>query len=256
MQLNETVAIVTGGASGLGEATVRRIIAEGGKAAILDRPNSKGADLAAELGAAALFTPADVTDGAAVEKACDDAVAKFGRLTAAVNCAGVGTAGRVLNKDGSPHDLDLFAMTIQVNLIGTFNVMRLAASRMARNEPDANGERGVIVNTASIAAFDGQIGQVAYSASKGGIVGMTLPVARDLARVGIRCNTVAPGTFNTPMMQMVSDDYKKQLEAQIPFPSKLGDPKDYADLVAFIISNKYVNGETIRIDGALRMPPK
>ncbi|MBI3656361.1 MAG: SDR family oxidoreductase, partial [Acidobacteria bacterium] len=169
----------------------------------------------------------------------------------AVNCAGVGTAGRVLTKKGEPHALDMFAMTIQINLIGTFNVLRLAATWMAKNQPNEAGERGVIINTASVAAYDGQIGQVAYSASKGGVVGMTLPVARDLAAFGIRCLTIAPGTFDTPMMSMVTDDFRKQLAAQIPFPSRLGSPAEYAALAAHIVSNAYLNGEVIRLDGAL-----
>ncbi len=256
MNLKDTVAIVTGGASGLGQATVRRIVQEGGRVGILDRENSDGAKLAEELGDAARFVPADVTDPAAVEKAVDAVVEAFGKLTAAVNCAGVGMAGRVLSRDGAPHDFNVFTTVIQINLIGTFNVLRIAASRMARNEPDANGERGVVVNTASIAAYDGQIGQVAYAASKGGVVSMTLPIARDLAKWGIRCCTVAPGTFSTPMMAMVTDEFKKELEGNIPFPSRMGDPAEFGHLVSHIIANPYINGETIRIDGALRMPPK
>jgi NAD(P)-dependent dehydrogenase (short-subunit alcohol dehydrogenase family) len=256
MQLKDTVAVVTGGASGLGEATVRRFIAGGAAVGIMDRPQSNGAKLAAELGDRALFVPADVTEADAVAQALDALVAKYGKLTAAVNCAGVGTAGRVLNKQGQPHALDVFEMVIKVNLVGTFNVMRLAAERMFKNTPNENGEKGIVINTASIAAFDGQVGQVAYAASKGGIVGMTLPVARDLAQHGIRCCVIAPGTFATPMLAMVSDEFKKQLEAQIPFPSRLGNPAEYGDLAAYIVSNPYLNGEVIRIDGALRMPPR
>lgn len=256
MKANDVVAIVTGGASGLGESTVRRLIAGGGKAGILDRPASNGAKLAEELGPNAIFVPADVTEAAPVEEAVNKVVEKFGKLTVAVNCAGVGTAGRVLNKQGVPHDLDLFAMTIKINLIGTFNVMRLAAAAMFKNTPNEEGERGVIINTASVAAFDGQVGQVGYAASKGGVVGMTLPVARDLAQYGIRCLTIAPGTFNTPMMQSVSEDFKKQLAAQIPFPSRLGNPAEFGDLAAYMISNPYLNGEVVRIDGSLRMPPR
>ena len=256
MQLKDSVAVVTGGASGLGEATVRRFIAGGAAVGIMDRPNSNGAKLAEELGSRALFVPADVTDAGAVTKALDALVAKFGKLTVAVSCAGVGSAGRIVNKQGEPHALDLFEMTIKVNLIGTFNVMRLAAARMFKNTPNENGEKGVIINTASIAAFDGQVGQVAYSASKGGVVGMTLPAARDLAQNGIRVCVIAPGTFATPMLAMVTDEFKKQLEAQIPFPSRLGNPAEYGDLAAYIVSNPYLNGEVIRIDGALRMPPR
>lgn len=256
MDLKDSVAVVTGGASGLGEATVRRFIAGGAAVGIMDRPNSKGAELAKELGDRALFVPADVSSGDEVAKALDELVAKYGKLTVAVNCAGVGTAGRVLNKQGQPHALDLFEMTIKINLIGTFNVMRLAAERMFKNTPNAKGERGVIINTASVAAFDGQVGQMAYAASKGGVVGMTLPAARDLAQWGIRCLTIAPGTFNTPMMQSVSDDFKKILEAQIPFPSRMGDPAEYGNLAAHMVENAYLNGEVVRIDGSLRMPPR
>lgn len=256
MKPSEVIAIVTGGASGLGEAVVRKIVADGGKVSILDRPQSKGPEVAAALGSSAIFTPADVTEPAAVKAAVDQTIQRFGKLTVAVNCAGVGTAGRVLDKHGAPHPLDLFEMTIRINLVGTFNVLRLAAAAMARNEPNEYGERGVIVNTASIAAFDGQVGQAAYSASKGGVVGMTLPIARDLAPRGIRVMTVAPGTFNTPMMAMVSEDFKRQLAAQIPFPSRLGEPPEFAALVAHILANPYLNGEIIRIDGALRMPPR
>jgi NAD(P)-dependent dehydrogenase (short-subunit alcohol dehydrogenase family) len=256
MKLTNAVAVVTGGASGLGEATVRKFAAEGAKVGILDRPASKGAELAKELGANVKFVPADVTDGAAVEASLDAVIAAYGKLTVAVNCAGVGTAGRVLNKQGDPHALDTFAMVIQINLVGTFNVLRLAAARMRKNEPDEAGERGIVINTASIAAFDGQIGQAAYAASKGGIVGMTLPIARDLAQSAIRCVTIAPGTFNTPMMAMMSEEIRKQLAAGIPFPSRLGDPAEYAALAAHIVSNTYINGEVIRIDGALRMGPR
>jgi 3-hydroxyacyl-CoA dehydrogenase / 3-hydroxy-2-methylbutyryl-CoA dehydrogenase len=256
MNLRDVVAVVTGGASGLGEATVRRILAAGGKAAILDRPKSNGAALAKELGEAARFFVADVTDGAAVETALDESVAAFGKVNVAVNCAGVGTAGRVLDKNGTPHSLELFTMTIQVNLIGTFNVIRVAAARMARNEPNADGERGVIVNTASVAAFDGQIGQVAYSASKGGVVGMTLPVARDLASIGVRCLTIAPGTFDTPMLAMGGEDLKNRLAAGIPFPKRLGKPEEFGLLVTQIVENAYLNGEVIRLDGSLRMAPR
>jgi NAD(P)-dependent dehydrogenase (short-subunit alcohol dehydrogenase family) len=256
MIIQESVAIVTGGASGLGEATVRFLHAQGASVGILDRPGSKGDALAAELGDRVRFVPADVTDPKAVEKAVADTADAFGKLTLAVSCAGVGMAGRVLNKQGEPQDLDTFAMTIQINLIGTFNVLRLAAARMLKNEPDENGERGVIINTASIAAMDGQVGQVAYAASKGGVVAMTLPVARDLAQHGIRCMTIAPGTFNTPMMAMVSDEFRQKLEAQIPFPSRFGEPAEFGALVGHIVSNSYLNGEVIRLDGSLRMPPR
>lgn len=256
MLLKDSVALITGGASGLGEATARRFHTEGARIGILDRPNSRGAELAAEFGERARFVPADVTDERGVDAAIQQLIDAFGRVQIVVNCAGVGTAGRVVTKKGEPHALDIFSMTIQVNLIGTFNVLRLAAVRMAKNEPNEQGERGVVINTASVAAYDGQIGQVAYSASKGGIVGMTLPVARDLAAFGIRCLAIAPGTFNTPMMAMVTEDFRKQLAAQIPFPSRLGEPSEFAALAAHIVSNPYLNGEVIRLDGALRMPPR
>lgn len=257
MQLKDSVAVVTGGASGLGEATVRRFIADGMKVGILDRPQSNGAALAKELGDdKALFVPADVTSAQAVGAAMDAIVAKFGKLNVAVSCAGVGTAGRVLNKQGDPHDLDTFAMVIQINLIGTFNVLRLAAAKMFKNTPNADGEKGVVINTASVAAFDGQVGQAAYSASKGGVVGMTLPIARDLAQNGIRCVTIAPGTFNTPMLAMVGDEMKKALSAQIPFPSRLGEPSEFGALASHIVSNAYLNGEVIRLDGSIRMAPR
>lgn len=256
MNIREVVAVVTGGASGLGEATVRRVLAGGGKAVILDRPQSNGAALAKELGDGARFVAADVTDGAAVEAAVDETVGAFGKVNLAVNCAGVGTASRVLDKTGTPHSLELFEMTIKVNLIGTFNVLRVAASRMAKNEPTADGERGVIVNTASVAAFDGQIGQVAYSASKGGVVGMTLPVARDLASIGVRCLTIAPGTFDTPMLAAGGEDLKNRLAAGIPFPKRLGLPDEFGLLVTQIVENAYLNGEVIRLDGCLRMAPR
>jgi 3-hydroxyacyl-CoA dehydrogenase / 3-hydroxy-2-methylbutyryl-CoA dehydrogenase len=256
MNLKDVVAVVTGGASGLGEATVRRFLATGGKALILDRENSNGAGLVKELGASALFVPADVTKSETVEKALDEAIAKFGKINVVVNCAGVGTAGRVVDKTGAPHALQLFEMTIRINLIGTFDVLRLASARMAKNEPNADGERGVIVNTASAAAFDGQIGQAAYSASKGGVVGMTLPIARDLASYGIRCLTIAPGTFDTPMLAMGGDELKNRLAAGIPFPKRLGKAEEFGLLVSQIVENAYLNGETIRLDGSLRMAPR
>jgi 3-hydroxyacyl-CoA dehydrogenase/3-hydroxy-2-methylbutyryl-CoA dehydrogenase len=235
---------------------VRRIVSAGGSGAILDRAASNGAGLAAELGGRARFVATDVTDSVAVESALADIVAAFGRIDVLVNCAGVGMASRVINKRGEPHSLELFEMTIRVNLVGTFNVLRLAAVHMARNEPAADGERGVIVNTASGAAFDGQIGQAAYSASKGGVVGLTLPIARDLASHGIRCVAIAPGTFDTPMLAMGGDELKERLAADIPFPKRLGDPSEFAALVAHVIENAYLNGETIRLDAALRLPPR
>jgi NAD(P)-dependent dehydrogenase (short-subunit alcohol dehydrogenase family) len=256
MKLDSAVAVVTGGASGLGEATVRAFNAKGARVAIMDRPNSAGEKLATELGAAkAIFTPADVTNGEQVTHAVQQIVSKFGALHICVNCAGVGAAMKTTGKQG-PMPLDMFEMVIKINLIGTFNVLRLAATEMLKNTPNEDHERGVIINTASVAAFDGQIGQVAYSASKGGVVGMTLPIARDLARDGIRCLTIAPGTFDTPMLAMLPEPQRQALAAQIPFPSRLGQPREYAALAVHIVENAYLNGETIRLDGAIRMPPK
>jgi NAD(P)-dependent dehydrogenase (short-subunit alcohol dehydrogenase family) len=256
MKLDGAVAIVTGGASGLGEATVRTFVAGGARAVILDRPGSPGEALAGELGAKqAIFTPADVTSEDEVKAAVDRAVATFGKVHVCVNCAGVGIAVRTLSKQG-PHSLDMFAKVLQVNLLGTFNTLRLAAAAMATNEPNEEKERGVIVNTASIAAFDGQIGQAAYSASKGGVVGMTLPIARDLASLGIRVCTIAPGTFDTPMLALLPQEHRDALGAGIPFPSRLGRPSEFAALAKHIVENPMLNGETIRLDGALRMPPK
>ena len=255
MKLQDVKAVVTGGASGLGLATVQKILAGGGKAAILDRPNSDGAERAKELGKSAIFTPADVTKEDVVNAALDQAVTAFGGVNACINCAGIGTAMKIAGKAG-PMPLDMFRLTIEVNLVGTFNVSRLAATRMLKNEPNAEGGRGVIVNTASVAAFDGQIGQVAYTASKAGVVGMTLVIARDLSRDGIRCNTIAPGTFDTPMLALLPDEQRKALGANIPFPSRLGQPSEFGELVCHILSNPYLNGETIRLDGAIRMPPR
>jgi NAD(P)-dependent dehydrogenase (short-subunit alcohol dehydrogenase family) len=255
MDIAKTVAIVTGGASGLGEATVRMLLGAGGRVVILDRPGSPGDALAAELGSGCAFVPADVTDEAAVAAAVKTTRERFGAVHVAVNCAGVGVAARVLSKEG-PMSLGLFTKVIQVNLIGTFNVLRLAAAEMVRNEPNAEGERGVVINTASAAAFDGQIGQAAYSASKAGVVGMTLPVARDLASLGVRVMTIAPGTFDTPMLALLPEEARQALAAQIPFPRRLGRPQEFALLARQIVENPYLNGETIRLDGALRMPPK
>ena len=256
MKLDGAVAIVTGGASGLGEATVRTLVAGGARAVILDRPQSPGPQLAQELGAArAVFVSADVTSADEVTKAVADAKEAFGAIHIAVNCAGVGVAMKTVSKQG-PMPLEMFTKVIQINLIGTFNVIRLAAAEMARNDPNEDGERGVIVNTASIAAFDGQIGQAAYSASKGGVVGMTLPIARDLASLGIRVCTIAPGTFDTPMLALLPKEHRDALGAAIPFPSRLGRPSEFAALARHIVENPMLNGETIRLDGALRMGPR
>ncbi|HVK83930.1 MAG TPA: SDR family NAD(P)-dependent oxidoreductase [Kofleriaceae bacterium] len=252
MKLAGSVVLVTGGASGLGAATARRLVAGGAKAVIVDRDETRGPAFAKELGA--VFVKADVTDADQVQAAIDEA-GKLGPLRVAVSCAGVGWAARTLDKTGKPHDLDLFKTVVGVNLVGTFNVLRLAASAMAKGEPEG-GERGVIVNTASVAAFDGQIGQIAYAASKAGVVGMTLPAARDLAPAGIRVITIAPGIFDTPMLGALPEDKRAALAADVVFPKRLGDPAEYGALVAAIVENAYLNAETIRLDGALRMPPK
>jgi len=255
MKISETTAVITGGASGLGRATAERVVAGGARVALLDLPTSKGAGVAEALGKQALFAAADVTNPEQVEAALAQAQERFGPLTALVNCAGVAAAMRTVGK-GGPHALDVFAFTIQVNLIGTFNCIRLAAARMMQNQPNEEGERGVIVNTASVAAFDGQIGQAAYSASKGGVVGMTLPIARDLAGYGIRVITIAPGIFDTPMGAMLPDKARESLMQQVPFPQRFGRPQEYAALVAHILENVMLNGETIRLDGAIRMAPR
>jgi NAD(P)-dependent dehydrogenase (short-subunit alcohol dehydrogenase family) len=255
MRIADCVALVTGGASGLGLATVRAFLDAGGKAMILDRPGSPGEQVAGELGARAGFAPADVTSEAEVAAAVAKTVERFGTVHVAVNCAGVGAAMKTVGKDG-PMPLAIFTKVIEINLIGTFNVTRLAAAQMAKNKPNDEGERGVVVNTASAAAFDGQIGQAAYSASKGGVVGMTLPIARDLASLGIRCVTIAPGTFDTPMLAMLPEPARQALAAQIPFPPRLGRPSEFAALACHIVENPVLNGETIRLDGALRMPPR
>jgi len=255
MKLKDSVAVITGGGSGLGGATAREFAAEGARVVIFDLPNSPGPGLAETLGANGLFIAANVTSGAETEQAIAQAASRFGAVHIAVNCAGIGRAQRTISKEG-PHSLDLFNAVIQVNLVGTFNVIRLAAIQMAKNAANADGERGVIINTASIAAFDGQIGQAAYSASKGGVVGMTLPIARDLSSVGIRVCTIAPGTFDTPMLATLPEPARKALGAQIPFPSRLGRPEEYAALARHIVENAMLNGETIRLDGALRMAPR
>ncbi len=255
MQLNGAVALVTGGASGLGAATARALSAAGAKVVIVDRDAERGEAVAKELGGAARFAAADVTSGAEVQKAVELA-SSMGPLRVAVSCAGIGPAARTLNKEGQPHDLELFQKVIGVNLVGTFNVLRLAASAMAKAPALEHGERGVIVNTASVAAFDGQIGQAAYSASKGGVAGMTLPVARDLSAVGIRVVTIAPGIFDTPLLASLPEATRQALAANIPFPKRLGDPAEYGQMVRAIAENGYLNGEVIRLDGALRMQPK
>jgi NAD(P)-dependent dehydrogenase (short-subunit alcohol dehydrogenase family) len=253
MNLKGSVALVTGGASGLGAATVRRLVAAGAKAVIVDRDEARGTALAAELGQT--FAKTDVTDAAQVEAAVAQA-SSLGPLRVVVSCAGVGWAARTLDKTGKPHDLELFKTVIAVNLVGTFNVLRLGASAIAKTDPLDHGERGVIVNTASVAAFDGQIGQIAYAASKAGVAGMTLPAARDLAPAGIRVITIAPGLFDTPMLGTLPEDKRAALAADVVFPKRLGNPDEYGALVVAIAENGYLNGETIRLDGSLRMPPK
>ena len=253
MDLNGIGALVAGGASGLGEATARELAGRGARVAILDLNEERGPALAEELGG--LFTPADVTDEERVGAAVDDAVEAFGGLRLAVSCAGIGWAERTVGREGPAH-LAPFETVVRVNLIGTFNVLRLAAAAMAAGEPDAEGERGAVVMTASIAAFDGQIGQTAYAASKGGVVGLTLPAARDLARLGIRVCTIAPGLFDTPLLAGLPEDAREALGAQIPFPSRLGRPEEYARLACHVAENTMLNGEVLRLDGALRMPPR
>jgi len=250
MRITDTAAIVTGGASGLGEAAARHFRAEGAQVTLLDRDAGRGQAVAAEIGAG--FVETDVTDEGSVAAAIAQAKTAMGRITVAVNCAGIATGAKVLGRDG-PHPLDAFRRTLDINLVGTFNVARLAAAEMAGNAPDADGARGVIVNTASSAAFDGQKGQAAYAASKGGIVGLSLPMARDLAREGIRVMAIAPGIFATPMMRGLPEDVQESLAAEVTFPKRLGDPVEFARLAAFIVECGYLNGEVIRLDGALRM---
>ncbi|MEH0420798.1 3-hydroxyacyl-CoA dehydrogenase [Streptomyces sp. B21-083] len=255
MNITDTdVALVTGGASGLGLATARRLVADGARVVIADLPSSEGKAVAADLGRNAVFAPTDVTEESQVTVALDTA-ADLGTLRVLVNCAGIGKdVFRVVGKQG-PFPYNKFRRTVEVNLIGTFNVIRLAAERMIAVEP-VGEERGVIVNTASVAAFDGQIGQAAYSASKGGVVGMTLPVARDLAQHLIRVNTIAPGLFQTPLLAGLPQEAQDSLGTQVPHPSRLGRPEEFADLVAHIVANAMLNGETIRLDGAIRMAPR
>jgi NAD(P)-dependent dehydrogenase (short-subunit alcohol dehydrogenase family) len=253
MQIEGSSAIVVGGASGLGEATVRALHGKGAVVTIADVNAEKGASLASELGLE--FVSCDVREEEQVQAAVQKAAAREGGLRIAVCCAGIGWAQKVAGSKG-PHPLMPFEVTIQINLIGTFNVLRYAAAAMIANEPVDDGERGVCVHTASVAAFDGQVGQIAYSASKGGIVGMTLPAARDLAQYGIRVNTIAPGLFDTPLLAALPEEARQKLGAGVPYPPRLGQPSEYADLACHIVENRMLNGETIRLDGALRMPPR
>ena len=255
MEISGKTALITGGASGLGAAAVKLLRDRGANVMILDLNDEKGEALAAELGGGTSFVKANVTETAEVEAGVKAAMDEFGAIHFLVNCAGIGLPMKTVGKDG-PHNLDAFITVIKINLIGTFDVIRQAAFHMQNNEPNESGERGVIVNTASVAAFDGQAGQAAYSASKAGIVGMTLPIARDLARSGIRIVTIAPGMFETPMLARMPQELQDSLAAMVPFPSRLGRPEEYASLAGQIIENPMLNGETIRLDGAIRMAPK
>jgi NAD(P)-dependent dehydrogenase (short-subunit alcohol dehydrogenase family) len=255
MNIAGKVALVAGGASGLGLATARMLAASGASVAIADLQGSAGDEAAVGVGRGCRFVSADVTSAADVEEAVDATVKAFRGLHVVVNCAGVATPGRVLRRDGTALALEDFERVVRINLVGTFNVIRVAAARMATQEPDGE-ERGVIVNTASVAAFEGQVGQAAYSASKGGVASLTLTVARDLADRRIRCVAIAPGTFDTPMMASLGDSVRSKLEANTPHPKRLGSPEEYAMLVGHIVANPMLNGEVIRLDGALRMPPK
>ena len=255
MKTDGKTFLISGGASGLGRASAQVLHDAGANVVVADLNESAGAAAEKELGARCRFVKADATSEEAVKAAVTAAVSSFGGLHGVVNTAGIGTAAKVLGKHG-PHALDLFVKTITVNLIGTFNVIRLAAETMSKNAPEPSGERGVIINTASVAAFDGQIGQAAYSASKGGVVGMTLPIARELASLGIRVMTIAPGIFDTPMLAGLPEPARISLGQQVPFPPRLGRPDEYAALVKHIVLNEMLNGEVIRLDGALRMAPR
>ena len=255
MEISNKVSLVTGGASGLGLATAELLIESGSKVMLLDLNEDNAKAAAEKLGSNASYVVANVTDETSIQSAIDKTVEEFGSLHVVVNCAGIGSASKTVGRDGAP-PLDYFKLVVDINLIGTFNVLRLAAVAMGNNEPNADGECGVIINTASVAAFDGQMGQAAYSASKGGVVGMTLPIARDLARMGIRINTIAPGIFNTPLMNGAPDSVKNPLIEMVQFPKRLGHPEDFASLTKHIVENSYLNGETIRIDGSIRMAPK
>lgn len=250
MRLDTTCAVITGGASGLGEATARYFAAQGAKVTILDRDGDRAAEVARQIGGQ--FAATDVTDESSVTAAVAHAKAQMGAITACVNCAGIVIGAKTLGREG-PHPLPAFQTTVDVNLVGSFNVARLCSAVMAENAPDADGQRGVIVNTASIAGYDGQKGQAAYAASKGGIIGMTLPMARDLAGLGIRVMSIAPGIFLTPMMQSLPQEVQDSLAADVPNPRRLGDPAEFARTAAFIVDMPYLNGEVLRLDGALRM---
>lgn len=255
MDLNNKVVIVTGGASGLGLVTCQQLAKQGAKIAAFDLNEEAGLALVDELKGQAIFAKVDVTDAASVEAGIAQAVEAFGTIHVCINCAGIAPGGKTVGRNGAL-PLEKFAQVININLIGTFNVLRLAAEQMAKNEPGEDGERGVIINTASVAAFDGQMGQSAYAASKAGVVGMTLPIARDLAKLGIRVMTIAPGIFDTPMMKGMTDEVRDPLIEMVQNPKRFGDPEEYASLAAHIISNNYLNGDVIRLDGAIRMEPR
>ena len=255
MEISNKVALITGGASGLGLATAETLLDAGAKIMLLDLNEDNAKSAVEKLGSNASYVIANVTDESSVQSAVDKTVEVFGGLHVVVNCAGIGSASKTVGKNGA-HPLDYFKTVVDINLNGTFNVLRLAAVAMADNEPNKDGECGVIINTASVAAFDGQIGQAAYSASKGGVVGMTLPIARDLARMGIRINTIAPGIFDTPLMGMAPDAVRNPLIEMTQFPKRLGIPSEYAALAKHMVENPFLNGETIRLDGAIRMQPK
>ena len=255
MELNDNVVVVTGGASGLGLASVRFLLQSGAKITIMDVDDANGKQVAEELGNQVIYCHADVTSEESVQDAIDKTIEAFGTIHVAINCAGVGTPAKVLGKDG-PMNLDFFSRVVQINLIGTINVIRLVAAKMVENIPNADGEKGVVINTASGAAFEGQIGQAAYSASKAGVVGMTLPIAREFADYGIRVATIAPGLFRTPMLESLPEKVQATLGKMVPFPKRLGEPWEFARLARDIVENPMMNGETIRLDGAIRLAAK
>ena len=255
MEISNKVALITGGASGLGLSTAMTLVESGANVMLLDLNEDNAKKAVESLGDNSSYVIANVTEEDSVQNAIDETLKKYGSLDIVINCAGIGSASKTVGRDGA-HPLDYFKTVVDINLNGTFNVLRLAAVEMGKNEPNADGECGVIINTASVAAYDGQIGQAAYSASKGGVVGMTLPIARDLARMGIRINTIAPGIFDTPLMGMAPDTVRNPLIEMTQFPKRLGVPSEYAALSKHIIENAFLNGETIRIDGAIRMQPK
>ncbi len=255
MKVKDCIAVVTGGASGLGEATVRALVSCGGRACMFDLQDEKGEALAKELGKGAIYAHVDVADEKSVQAGINKAKETFGGINAAINCAGIGVMGKLIGKNG-PTPLDHFKKVLDVNLIGVINVTRLAVEQMMKNEPFEDGEKGVVINTASVAAFEGQIGQVAYSASKGGIVGINLPLARECSEYGVRVNTIAPGIFETPMMASLPEKVRAALGQMVPFPKRLGYPSEFAQLVLHLIENIMINGEVIRLDGAIRMQPK